>query len=125
MPYSTYAKNKLLDTIRNVSFAVATSYVSLHTASPGDTGANEVAGGAPAYARVAVTWNPAGLGTMDSSNAPIFNVPAGTTVTDVGLWDALAAGNFLASADVTDQVFAAQSTYTLADADLDLNYLNP
>ena len=121
MPYSTYLKNKLLDTLRNTSFVVVTTYASLHSADPGDTGTSEIAGGSPAYARKAVTWNPAAAGTMDSSNAPVFDVPAGTTVTHVGLWDAVTAGNFLGSADPADEVYAAQGTYTLSDADLDLN----
>lgn len=123
MPYSTYLKNKWLDALRNVSFSVATVYASLHTASPGDNGANEVTGGSPAYARKALTWNAASGGAMDDSTspAPAFDVPAGTTVAFVGFWDAVSAGNFLGYADVTDETFAGQGTYTLTDADLNLN----
>lgn len=121
MPYSTYLKNKWLDALRNTSFAVTTVYASLHTASPGDTGANEVSGGSPAYARKSVTFSAASAGAIDSSNAPVFDVPASTTVTHVGFWDASTAGNFLGYSDVTDEVFAGQGTYTLSDADLDLN----
>lgn len=121
MPYSTYLKHKWLNALRNTSFAVTTVYASLHTASPGDTGTNEVTGGSPAYARVAVTFNAASGGAIDSSNAPAFDVPASTTVAYVGFWDASTAGNFLGYSDVTDEVFAGQGTYTLSDADLDLN----
>ena len=121
MPFSTYAKTKLVDTFRNQSFAVVTTYASLHFSNPGDTGASEISGGTPAYARKAVTWNAASGGALDSSNAPIFDVPAATTVSHVGLWDALAAGNFLGYADVSDEPFASQGTYTLTDMDLDLN----
>lgn len=121
MPYSTYTKNAWLNTLRNVSFAVATTYGSLHTADPGDTGASEVTGGSPAYARKSVTWNAAASGAMDDSNVPVFDVPTATTVAYVGLWDAVSAGNFLGAANVTDEVFAAQGTYTLTDADLDVN----
>lgn len=121
MPYSTYLKNKWLDALRNTSFSVTTVYASLHTASPGDTGANEVSGGSPAYARKSVTFSAASAGAIDSSNAPAFDVPASTTVTHVGFWDASTGGNFLGYADVTDEVFAGQGTYTLSDADLDLN----
>jgi hypothetical protein len=121
MPYSTYVKNKWLDTLRNQAFAVAQTYASLHTANPGDTGANEVSGGSPAYARKAINWNAATGGTIDDSTAPVFDVPAGTTVAFVGLWDALTVGNFLGYADVTDEAFAAQGTYTVTDMDLNLN----
>lgn len=121
MPYSTYYKNAALNTWRNVSFTIAATYGSLHSGAPGDTGANEITGGSPAYARKAVTWNAAASGSLDSSNAPVFDVPSGTTVAHVGFWDAVTAGNFLGSADVTDETFAAQGTYTLTDADVDLN----
>lgn len=120
MPYSTYLKNRLLNCLRNNSGAIAAVYASLHTASPGDNGANEVAGGAPAYARKQMTWNAPAGGTMDGDSVT-FDVPAGTTVTHVGFWDAAAAGNFLGYADVTDEAFVGQGTYTLTDADLDLN----
>ena len=116
MPYSNNAKHAMLDEL--ASLAV---FVSLHTADPSTTGANEVSGGSPAYARKAITWNAASGGAIDSSNQPVFDVPAGTTVAYVGFWSASSAGTFYGSADVTDEAFAAQGTYTLTDADLDLN----
>lgn len=126
MPYSSYVKNKWLDVLRGggsgVTFtAPAAVYASLHTASPGDNGANEVSGGSPAYSRESITFSAASSGAIDSSNQPVFDVPASTTVTHVGFWDASTAGNFLGYADVTDEAFGSQGTYTLTDADLDLN----
>jgi hypothetical protein len=94
--------------------------VSLHTADPGENGSNEVTGGSPAYARQSITWNAAANGSMDDSNVPVFDVPAGTTVSYVGFWNS-AGSVFYGSANVTDEVFASQGTYTLTDADLDLN----
>lgn len=71
-------------------------YASLHTADPGQTGASEVVGGTPAYARVLVTWT---AGTADgiytATLATPFDVPAGTTVTHVGFWTASTAGTFV------------------------------
>lgn len=116
MPFSAAGKNLMLD-----AWGVAADYASLHTGDPGDNGANEVSGGDPAYARKAHTWNAADAGAMDNSNAPVFDVPAGTTVAYVGFWTADTGGTFLGSADVTDEVFAGQGTYTLTDADVDLN----
>lgn len=116
MPYTDAAKNLMLDALADVAV-----FVSLHDDDPSTTGANEVSGGTPAYARKAITWNDAASGSLDSSNTPEFDVPASTTVAYVGFWSEATDGTFYGSADVTDEVFAAQGTYTLSDADLDLN----
>jgi len=116
MPYSTAAKNSMLDHLGTEAV-----FASLHTADPGDTGASEVTGGTPAYVRKAITWNAAASGAMDDSNAPVFDVPAGTHVNYVGLWSAESGGTWYGSDVVTEEVFAAQGTYTLTDMDLDLN----
>lgn len=58
---------------------------SLHTAYSA-AGANEVAGGAPAYAKKAITMAAAAARARAASTQPIFDVPAGTTVRFVGLW---------------------------------------
>ncbi len=121
MPYSTTAKNLMLDALRGTNPTVALAYGSLHTADPGDTGANEVTGGTPAYARKAVTIGAASAGAIAATNQPVFDVPGGTTVTHVGFWSAVSGGTFLGYADVTDEVFASQGTYTLTSATLDLN----
>lgn len=59
--------------------------VSMHTASPGTTGANEATGGSPAYARQTTVW---GADTTDDGirdgSQVIFDLPAGT-YTHVGL----------------------------------------
>lgn len=89
MPNSVAARNYMLNQLAGVAV-----YVSAHSAYPGDTGANEVSGGSPAYARKAKTWNSAASGSMDDSNAPTFDIPAGTTVGYVGLWSALTGGTF-------------------------------
>jgi hypothetical protein len=82
--------------------ALTTVYVSLHTADPGDTGANEVTGGN--YARIGVAnagWTKTTGGTASATNTADITFPAsGTvtwsgTVTHVGIWSATTAGNFL------------------------------
>jgi hypothetical protein len=117
MPISTYLKNAWLNTLRGggagTSYTAPTTvYASLHTADPGDNGASEVSGGSPAYARKSLTSAAASAGSMASSNTPVFDVPA-CTVTHVGYWDAVTAGNYLGNDPVTNEVFAAQGTYTL------------
>ena len=114
MPLNNNAKNAMLDHLATLAV-----FASLHTADPGTTGTSEVSGGSPAYARKAITWNAAATGNLDNNANPVFDVPA-TTVSFVGFWSAATAGTFYGSADVTDEVFAAQGTYTLADADITL-----
>lgn len=95
---------------------------SLHSAFP-PSDANELAGGAPAYARKALAFEAdAGTetaGSVDVSNQPVFDIPAGATVGAAAF--RAADGTIMADADLTDEVYAAQGTYTLTDADLHLN----
>jgi hypothetical protein len=124
MPYTADGKTLMLDALRGGNPAanrgIATA--SLHTAIPNDSGSNEVAGGS--YARKAVTVSAANAelaGSIDITNAPVFDVPAATTVAAVGFWSGEGTPKFLAYADVTDEVFSGAGTYTLTDADLNVN----
>lgn len=79
--------------------------LSLHTATPGKTGAAEATGGSPAYARKAVTFNAAGaVGPLGATLQPAtvgvawssevtFDVPAGT-YTHWGAQSATSGGTF-------------------------------
>ena len=68
---------------------------SLHTAFPGTTGANEVTGGAPAYAKKAITINATSGGIRSLNAAVVFDIPLGATVRWVGYWNV---GTFLCTA---------------------------
>lgn len=82
----------------------------------------EISGGSPAYARKAVAYNAASVGSVDdSTNGAVFDVPAAAQVNAVGFHSASSAGTLYALDDVTQEIFGAQGTYTLTDADLDLN----
>lgn len=81
----------------------------------------ELTGGSPAYARKAISFNAASGGSIDDSTAPTFDVPAGATVDDMGLYSASTAGTLLAIDDLTSEAFAGQGTYQLTDVDCDLN----
>jgi hypothetical protein len=96
------------NTMKNV---VATAYggaiaaVSLHSADPGSTGANEIGGGSPAYARKtppAITAPTTGAITFQVT----FDVGSGTTVAGVGFRDS--GGNFLDGVAVTAITYSAQ-----------------
>jgi hypothetical protein len=106
---SNYLENKLLDHVfKNTAFtSPPTVYVSLHTASPGDTGASEVTGGS--YQRQPTAFDTAVNGATQNSGAVTYtNMPA-VTVTHFGVWDQQATGgNLLWWGDVNpDVVFAA------------------
>jgi hypothetical protein len=78
----------------------------------------ELTGGSPAYARKAIAFNAASLGTM---NGAVIDVPAGATVDWIGLFSALTSGTLQVLISVPSETFASQGTYTVTDADLDLN----
>ncbi len=92
MPFVAYSQNEMLTYLTTTSG----KYLSLHYAYS-STGANELSGGSPAYARVVPTWGTAAGGAISTTSiASAFNVPPGspTIVAWVGIFDALTAGNF-------------------------------
>lgn len=93
MRYSPTGKNVMLEAL-DEGAAAGAKYGSLHSAYS-VTGANELTGGSPAYARKALTWAGASAGAKALSSAVVFDTPAGSTVQFFGLWDALTVGNFL------------------------------
>ena len=118
---STSLRNSLLNTLDNVSFAVATLYLSLHNGNPGITGANELTGGS--YARQLVSLAAASGGSIANDVALNFTslpaVPAGTPLTHMGLWSASSAGTFYWAGPIGTQkiiVFTAADTGDLFTA---------
>lgn len=94
------------------AYGNAAVYASLHTGNPGSTGASEVTGGSPAYARKALTWTPGTTGTVTATVT--FDVPTSTTISFAGVWTAVTAGTFLDGGALSaNQTYASQGTYTL------------
>jgi hypothetical protein len=108
--FSNYLEDQIIGWAFNgATFATlptaGTVWVSLHTADPADTGANEVTGGN--YARISVAaagWTKTTGGTASATNTAEIVYPATGTVTwsasspgvtHVGIWNASSAGNFL------------------------------
>lgn len=85
--FTTAARNLMLD-------ANGTTHLSAHSAYS-STGANELTGGTPAYARKAVTYGAAAAEAKSASTQPVFDVPAGSTVRFIGRWTAITGGTFL------------------------------
>ena len=93
MSISNYAELALLDTLRNTSFAVAATYVKLHTGDAGEAG---TANAATETTRKAISFSAASSGSMASSATVEWtNVAATETYSHWSLWDASTAGNCL------------------------------
>lgn len=122
MSLSDFAENELLDALlNNGSFAGgATVYVSLHTADPGEDGASEVSGGS--YARQASGgFAAAAGGTTDNDAAINFTSMPAETVTHVGIWSAVSAGNFYVGGSLAaSKTTNAGDTFQLGAGDLDV-----
>lgn len=134
MSATTYTINNVLNAlIRGQAFtAPAGIYVSLHTADPGLTGANEVTVQAwPSYVRrdslqgdtFANAWAaPDGAGTVWNQKQmifPVFDSGTPVTITHFALFDAEAVGtgNCLASGALTTPREIGQSQVFVADTD--------
>src|SRR5512139_4037868 len=117
--YDTTARNVGVDAIA----ALATRWAA-HTGDPGgaNSATNEVTGGSPAYARKAVAWNTASGGIATQNGDVVLDIPAGTTVTYVSLWNTAGTVRYLKKA-VTSEAFGGQGTYTIkgTTSTLDLN----
>lgn len=94
--------------------------VSLHTASPSTTGANENANSG-SYARQACSWNAASGGNKTNSTSLTFATGGSVAVTHFGTWSSAtyAAGNYaiggaLASAVTATSITIAAGAITLS-----------
>jgi hypothetical protein len=79
--------------------------ISLHTASPGTTGANEATGGNPAYARLQTTWAGGAVDGAVPGSPVMIDVPAGT-YTHFGIWSA--SGTYVDGGTIAPTTLAAQ-----------------
>lgn len=118
MAFSQYLADKILVWIKGTTFPAALSnvYISLHNGDPGTAGtANNVQLTVTGSAnRTAVTTSTlstvgsaAGGGFQVTNNNSVqitTNASGGATVTYFGVWDAVTAGNFLASGQLTTSV---------------------
>jgi hypothetical protein len=92
MRFSDQAARVMLDALDEAN-AEGITHLSLHSAYS-TSGANELTGGSPAYARKAATWAAASGRSKATSASAAFDVPAGSTVRWIGGWDAVTAGDF-------------------------------
>lgn len=78
-----------------------TYYLSLHSATPGQTGASEISGGS--YARQGITFGSASGGSEASTNSQTFtNLPAESGgISYFGIWSAVTAGTYIGGGTTT------------------------
>lgn len=96
-------------------------YVSLHTGDPGNTGANEVAGGS--YIRQLETFGVAASGALSNVTAITFEDMPSCKVTYVGFWSADTAGTFKGSAVLAgSQVIIATQNAVFEAAALEVSW---
>lgn len=120
--------NAILDAIGGGTTGFSSTYISLHTADPGGTGASEVSGGS--YARVQVNqdgatqpyWNSAASSAMDNNGAITFPEGGGdASVTHFGIYDSASGGNFLRGGSLDSSfTYGATTTPEFADQALEL-----
>ena len=124
MSISNQWENEILDHIFNnaAAPAVATAWISLHDGAAGETGANEVSGGA--YARLGGAFGVAAAGAVSNTASLTWtNMPA-CTVQSVGIWissTATASANFIwGGALTTAKVVGAGDTFKITVGNLDV-----
>jgi hypothetical protein len=113
MPYSTYAKNRMLAFLASIG-----GWAALHSDDPGDTGVNELT--VAPYARQPVVWAGATGGVIERSVDPVFSVAAGAVIRYASLWTERTGGSFLGSGPVALVTFTNAGLYTLTDIVADL-----
>lgn len=105
----------LVDSMRQLvanAYGANAPFGSLHTAAPsGQTPGAEVSGGAPAYARKALTWTSGSTGSITSTAT--YDVPSGVSVVAGGIQSAVTAGTYRDHVPLTTQAFASQGTLTV------------
>lgn len=103
---SAFTPAATLETVALAKTALG-DWISLHTATPGTTGASEATGGSPAYARKQTTWTGGSSdGSVPGSQVTI-DVPAGT-YTHFGIWSASTGGTYIDGGTITSTVMGAQ-----------------
>lgn len=110
MPINTSGKNTMLDYIGTIC-----THVALYSDAGGTT---EITGGS--YARQSITWASASSGSKAISNQPVFQIPAGATVSTIGIVTASSGGTQHALFDATDETYGGAGTYTITSLSISL-----
>lgn len=123
MSFSNYLETEILDHVfgGNAYTAPSTLYLALYTAAPGETGGGTECTGT-SYARTAVTFTVSGNEATNS--AAVEFATAGNnwgTITHVGVFDALTAGNLMAYGTLTaSKTVETGDVFRVPAGDLDI-----
>ena len=101
MPLTNAAKHRALNhLVGNAVTGSPITHASAHSGYPSTSGANEITGGSPLYARKALTFEAVAgtetAGSIDVTSSPVFDIPASTNVAWIGFWTAVSGGTFMA-----------------------------
>lgn len=109
---SAAAENAALNGLDGTGATNVIPDVSLHTATPGTTGASENAN-TGSYARQACTWNAASGGSKTNSTALTFTTAGSVAVTAFGTWSSAtyAGGTYALGGNLTSSVTAVTITF--------------
>jgi hypothetical protein len=105
------AENAALNGMAGVGSTNIMPDASLHTATPGTTGASENANSG-SYARQAAAWNAAASGALTNSGAMTFATGGSVAVTHFGTWSSITygAGNYAIGAALGSSVTSTSIT---------------
>ena len=123
MSFSNYLETEILDHVfgGNAYTAPSTLYLALFTAAPGETGGGTECSGT-SYARTTVTFTVSGNEATNS--AAVEFATAGNnwgTITHVGVFDALTAGNLMAYGTLTaSKTVETGDVFRVPAGDLDI-----
>lgn len=108
---SAAAANAALNGLDGTGASNTMTHVSLHTASPSTTGANENAN-TGSYARQACSWNAAASSAKTNSTALTFSTLGTVAVTHFGTWNngTYGAGTYSIGGALSASVTAASIT---------------
>ena len=97
-------------------------YISLHTADPGTTGASECTGGSYARQNATSAFAAASGKAIDSNADLSFAGMPATTVTHVGVWDAVTTGTFLCGGTLSaSKTVGAGETFKIPSGSFDVS----
>ena len=125
MSFSNFLETEILDHVfAGAAYTAPTTlYLALYTAAPGETGGGtEVSATGTAYARQSVAFTTTGNTTSNTAAVEYATATASYgTVTHVGVFDAVTAGNLMAYAALTtSKLIDSGDVFRVPAADLDI-----
>lgn len=120
---TTTLDNMLKALLNNTALQITQAYLSLHSASPGQTGANELSGNG--YARLAASFGAAAAKAISNDTELLFaeaTTSDWTAASHWGLWSALTDGTYLVGGALTaSRTIGVGKQFRVAIGDIDIS----